>query len=66
MVEVVEVATDICDRCPAEAKVQAYVYADHPSWASSLAYCAHHGTRFIDALYAAGATVIDMRHKVLK
>lgn len=60
---VVEVAEDVCDECPASAQVRAFVYAKLLS-GRSLAYCAHHGTRHIDALRRAGATVVDLRHQV--
>lgn len=57
-------AGDTCDACPAEAQVQAYVYAEHPDWAASLAYCAHHGTQYMVELIACHADIVDLRHLV--
>ncbi|WP_420112741.1 DUF7455 domain-containing protein [Pseudactinotalea sp.] len=60
---VVEVAADECDACPTSAHVRAFLYAEMPS-GHSLAYCAHHGTEYIDALIAQHATIVDLRHMV--
>jgi hypothetical protein len=59
---VVEVDRDECDACPHDAHVQAFVYASHEGWPASLAYCAHHGTEYLQRLAEAGALVVDMRH----
>ena len=40
-----------------------FLYAEMPS-GHSLAYCAHHGTEYIDALIAQHATIVDLRHMV--
>lgn len=61
---VIDNAPDTCDACPAEAHVQAYVYAEHPDWPAPLAYCGSHGTRYLHELHACGATVIDLRHLI--
>lgn len=53
---------DECDACPHDAHVQAFVYASREDWPASLAYCAHHGGRFMDRLVELDAHVIDMRH----
>lgn len=60
--DVVEVASDYCDACPAEAHVQAYVYATHRDWPSGVSYCAHHGAEYVDELARCGATVVNMTH----
>lgn len=60
---VVEVDTDTCDACPADAHVKAFVFAQLPS-GRSLAYCGSHGARHMDALILAGATIIDRRHPI--
>jgi hypothetical protein len=61
---VVEIDTDECDACPWDAHVHAFLYAMHASWASSLAFCAHHGTIYLPKLAADDAVVVDMRHMV--
>lgn len=63
MTLVVEVPTDECDAC-GDAHTKAYVYAEHPNWAASLAYCGSHGTRYMNELRACGATIIDLRHLI--
>lgn len=60
---VVEVEDDLCDACPAGAKVRAYVYADLDS--GTLGYCGHHGTKYWDELNRQANFVIDLRHQVL-
>lgn len=62
--DVIHVADDYCDACTAEARVQAFVYADHPDWPASIGYCGHHGTEYLPELTRTGATIIDMRHQV--
>lgn len=62
---VVEVDADECDACPAAAHVKAFVYAEMPS-GLSLAYCGSHGTRFLAALIAQDAHIIDLRHLIPK
>lgn len=58
-VVVIEVDSDICDACPADAKVEALVFVDlRPG---TLAFCGHHGTRFLPKLRASGAKIIDRR-----
>ena len=59
---VIEVSADICDACPAEAKVKAYLYADLKP--GTLAFCGHHGTRFLPKLREAGASIVDYRHLI--
>lgn len=61
---VIEVPTDTCDACPAEAQVQAYLYAAHRNWPGGLAYCAHHANQYLTELQACGATIIDQRHRL--
>lgn len=63
-VTTVEVASDTCDACPAEAQVQAYVYATHRDWPSGLGYCAHHASQYLEQLRACEATIVDMRHQL--
>lgn len=59
----IEVDTDFCDACPAEAKVQAYLYAELPS-GRALAFCGHHGTEYLPNLELIHAKVIDLRHLI--
>lgn len=61
---VIDNTGDTCDACPAEAQVQAYVYAEHPDWSAPLAYCSHHGTQYMAELIACRATIVDLRHLV--
>lgn len=61
---VVEVATDTCDACDHDAHVEAFVYAEHPAWASGLAFCGHHGTEYLPRLISDGATIVDRRDLV--
>lgn len=63
---VIEVTADSCDACPADARVPAYVYAEHPDWTSTLAYCSHHGTQYLPELTASGAKIIDLRHRLTR
>lgn len=58
----IEVDADTCDACGEHA----YLYAEHPDWPISLAYCAHHGTEYLPELQACGATIIDLRHLVTR
>lgn len=57
--QVVECAKDTCDTCGAEA----YVWADIEGHAS-LAYCAHHGTKYMARLLEQARVVIDLRDTV--
>lgn len=59
--DVVEVAVDLCDACPSEAHVQAYVFAEMPS-GRGVSFCIHHGRENMIALHEQGATVIDLSH----
>lgn len=59
---VVEVESDICDSCGAEAKVQAFVYAE--MIAGGLAFCGHHGTKYMVELKRQARRVIDLRHLI--
>lgn len=59
--DVIEVAVDTCDECPAEAHVQAYIFARLES-GRSLSWCIHHGRTHLAALAAQNATVIDLSH----
>lgn len=54
----VEVGADTCDQCGHRA----YLYAELRT--GSLAYCAHHGTQYLDRLILAGAKIVDLRHQV--
>lgn len=58
---IIEVDSDTCDACPADAKVQASVYIRMPS-GGTVTMCGHHGERHRDALVAQGAEIIDMSH----
>jgi hypothetical protein len=57
---------DVVDRHTTKvgSQVQAYVYAELPS-GRSVSYCAHHGTKYWDALNAQASVVIDLRDTVL-
>lgn len=61
--DVVEVAVDLCDACPSEAHVQAYVFVKMPT-GHTLSFCGSHGARFMPALYEQGATIADLRHMI--
>lgn len=56
----VEVEADTCDACGARA----FLYAEHDDWPIGLAYCAHHGTKYLAELTACGARIVDLRHMV--
>lgn len=56
----IEVASDTCDSCGAPA----FLYADHPTWPAALAYCAHHGTRYLPGLIKSDAIIDDRRDRV--
>ena len=59
------VAADYCDTCAGTgAHVEAFVFAELPS-GLSVAYCAHHGTRYLERLREIALVVIDHRHLVL-
>lgn len=58
---IVEVAADECDECPAEAHVKAYIFARLES-GRSLCWCIHHGRTHLVALAAQNAVVIDLSH----
>lgn len=60
--DVIEVDSDICDACPAAAKVAAYVYAELTSGPISL--CGHHGTEALPKLQQLGAHIVDLRHLI--
>ena len=51
---------DRCDRCGA----QAYVRAVLPGVGSSLLFCGHHFRAHELALVAAGAEIVDERHRL--
>lgn len=61
---VVEVERAECDACASEAHVEAFVFASHPAWRSSLAFCAHHGTRYLPKLHADQAIIVDHRDQL--
>lgn len=54
----IEVASDRCDTCGAEA----FVYAELEH--GSVAYCGHHGTEYLPELTRQAITVIDLRHLI--
>jgi hypothetical protein len=58
---VVEVAADECDACPAVAHVKAYVYAQMPS-GKSVSYCCHHGNEYLPELTRQADIIVDLRH----
>lgn len=57
---VTEILVGTCDTCGAPA----FLFAEHPDWLSRLAYCGHHGTKYLDGLVLAEATITDQRHLV--
>jgi len=58
-------APEYCDTCAGTgALVEAFVFAELPS-GLSLAYCAHHGTSYLERLREIALVVIDHRHLVL-
>ena len=58
-------APEYCDTCAGTgAHVEAFVFAELPS-GRSVAYCAHHGTRYLERLREIALVVIDHRHLVL-
>ncbi|GAT73567.1 hypothetical protein MHM582_2061 [Microbacterium sp. HM58-2] len=57
------VIDDVSDRCD-ECGQKAFLFASHPSWPASLAWCAHHGTEKIDGLMRVNATIADHRDQV--
>ena len=59
--DVLTVDTDECDSCPAQAHVQAYVFAEMPS-GRTVSYCAHHGTAYLAELTKQATVLIDLRH----
>lgn len=59
--DVIEVAVDECDACPAEAHVKAYVYAQMPS-GHTLSYCSHHGSEYLPELTRQATILVDLRH----
>ena len=61
----ISVAPEYCDTCAGTgAHVEAFVFAELPS-GLSVAYCAHHGTRYLVRLREVALFVIDHRHLVL-
>lgn len=58
---VIEVADDFCDTCG--PGTQAYVYVEMPD-GKTLAYCAHHGTKYWKRLNEQASKVIDFRFRV--
>lgn len=59
--DAVSVDRDECDACPAEAHVQAFVYAEMKS-GNTVSYCSHHGTQYMVELTRQAVTVVDLRH----
>ena len=58
------VAPEYCDTCAGTgAYVEAFVFAELPS-GLSVAYCAHHGTRYLERLREIALVLIDHRHLV--
>ena len=58
-------APEYCDSCAGSgATVEAFVYAELPS-GRSVAYCAHHGTRYLERLRDVALVVVDHRHLVM-
>ena len=56
---------EYCDTCVGTgAHVEAFVFAELPS-GLSVAYCAHHGTRYLDRLREIALIIIDHRHLVM-
>lgn len=60
--DVIEIDRDTCDACPHDAHVQASIYVDHEDWPTPMAYCNHHGTKYLPELHRIGAKVINMSH----
>lgn len=59
-----EEAPEYCDACGGSgARVEAFVFAELPS-GRSVAYCAHHGTRYLARLRELALVVVDHRHLV--
>lgn len=57
-------AREYCDACAGTgAHVEAFVFAELPS-GLSVAYCAHHGTRYLGRLREVALVLIDHRHLV--
>lgn len=55
---------EYCDTCAGTgARVEAFVFAELPS-GLSVAYCAHHGTRYFERLSEIALIVVDHRHLV--
>jgi len=60
----IEMAPEYCDTCAGTgAHVEAFVFAELPS-GLSVAYCAHHGTRYLERLREIALVIIDHRHLV--
>ena len=58
-------APEYCDTCAGTgACVEAFVYAELPS-GRSVAYCAHHGTRYLERLREIALVIVDHRHLVM-
>lgn len=57
---VTEILVGTCDTCGAPA----FLFAEHRAWPARLDYCAHHGTKYLDRLILADATITDQRHLV--
>ena len=58
-------APEYCDTCAGSgAHVEAFVFAELPS-GRSVAYCAHHGTRYLERLREVALVIIDHRHLVM-
>ena len=58
-------ASEYCDTCAGTgAHVEAFVFAELPS-GLSVAYCAHHGTRYLERLREVALVIIDHRHLVM-
>ena len=53
--------SDRCDRCGAQAYVRATLMAAH---GAALLFCGHHFRRHEAALVAAGAAILDERHRL--
>lgn len=61
MSTVVEIQSGECDACSYEAHSKAYLFATHPHWPAGLAFCSHHGTKFLPQLREDRAAIIDQR-----
>ncbi|WP_243074326.1 hypothetical protein [Microbacterium sp. SS28] len=58
-------APEYCDTCAGTgARVEAFVFAELPS-GRSVAYCGHHGTRYLERLREIALVVVDHRHLVV-